>query len=74
MIAELHWRNKIYVIFQVYRRWLKGINITTTRGVTALISTVEEHIKVASSIQEHKTGPLNTAADVTIKFVLDRRE
>jgi hypothetical protein len=35
---------------------------------------MEGHISVASSIQEHKTDPFNTAADVTIKFVLDRYE
>jgi hypothetical protein len=32
---------------------------------------VEGHIRVASSIQEHMTGPFNKTADVTIKFVLD---
>jgi len=29
---------------------------------------VEDHIKVASSIQEHKTGTLNTAADVQLNL------
>jgi len=35
---------------------------------------VEGHIRVASSIQEHKTGPLNTAEDGTIKYFLDRSD
>jgi hypothetical protein len=35
---------------------------------------VEGHIRVASGIQEHKIGPFNTTAAVTIKFVLGRYE
>ena len=30
---------------------------------------MEGHIRVASSIQEHKTGTFNTTTDVTIRFV-----
>jgi len=30
-----------------------------------LIRTMESHIRVASNIEEHKTGPFNTIADVT---------
>ena len=33
---------------------------------------MEDHIRAASSIQEHKTGPFNTTADVTITFVMHR--
>ena len=71
MFSELHWRNKIYVILQVVIRYGKWNNIATAGAATALSRTVEGHIKVASSIQEHKTGPFNTTADVTIIFVLD---
>jgi hypothetical protein len=35
---------------------------------------MEGRIRVASSFPEHLTGPFNTAADETIKFVLDRCE
>jgi len=48
-----------------------GSSIATAGAVTAVSRTVEGHIRVASSIQEHKTGPFNTTADVTIKFVPD---
>jgi hypothetical protein len=41
---------------------------------TALCRDIKGDIMVAGSIQEHKTGPFNTTADVTIKFVLDRCE
>jgi hypothetical protein len=32
---------------------------------------MEGHIRVASSIQEHKTGPFNTTADVTKMICFD---
>jgi hypothetical protein len=72
MFSELHWRNKIYVILQVVIRYGKCSNIATAGAATALSRTVEGHMRVASRIQEHKTRPFNTTADVTIKCVLDR--
>ena len=71
MFAALPWRHKIYVIFQIERRNVKWSIIATAGAVTAFSSTMEGHIAVASSIQEHNTGPFNTTADVTIKCVLD---
>ena len=74
MFSELLWRNTIYIIFQVARRYGKWSNIATAGAITAFSGTVEGHIRVASSIKEHKTGPFNTTADVTIQYVLDRCE
>ena len=74
MFSELHWRNKIYVILQVVIRYGKWSSIATAGAATILSRTVEGHVRVAGSIQEHKTGPFNTTADVTIEFVLDRCE
>ena len=62
---------KIYVMFQFARRYGQWISTTTVGAVTAISKTMECHIWVASSIQEHKTVPFNTTADVTIKFLLD---
>ena len=70
MFSALPWRHKIYVIFQVERRNVKRRIIATARAVTAFSRNTEGHIRVASSIQEHKTGPFNTTADVTTNSVL----
>jgi hypothetical protein len=72
MFSELQWRNKIYVILQVVIRYGKWSNIATAWAATILSRIVEGQMTVASSIQEHKTGPFNTTADDTIKCVLDR--
>ena len=74
MFSELQWRNKMYVILQVVIRYGKWSSIATAGAATALSRNMEGHISVASSIQEHETGPFNTTADVTIKFLLDRCE
>jgi hypothetical protein len=74
MFTELRWSNKIYVIFQVARRYRMWSSIATAAAVTVFSRIMEGHIRVASSIQERKTGPLNKTADVTIKFVLNRGE
>ena len=74
MFTELRWDNKIYVIFQVARRYGQCSSIATGGAVTAISRNMKDHIRVAGRIQEHKTGPLNTTADVIIKFVLDRCE
>jgi hypothetical protein len=62
----------MYVILQVVIRYGKWSSIATGGDVTAVSGTMVGHIRVASSIQEHKTGPFNKAADVTFTFVLDR--
>jgi hypothetical protein len=62
----------MYVILQVVIRYGKWSNIATGGDVTSVSVTMEGHIRVASSIQEHKTGSFNKAAGVTITFVLDR--
>jgi hypothetical protein len=74
MFTELCWSIKIYIILQVVIRYWKWSNIATAWAVTAISRTAEGHIRVASNIQEHNTGPFNTTADVRIKFVLDRCE
>jgi hypothetical protein len=48
--------------------------IATSGVVMDLIRTMKVHIRVKTSIQEHKTGPFNTKVDVTMKFVPDRCE
>jgi len=48
--------------------------MATAGAVTAFSRSVEGHITVESGIKEHKTGPFNVTADVTIKFVPDRCE
>jgi len=68
MFAELRWDNNIYIILQVDRRNVKWNNIATARAITAFSRPMEIHIRVACSIQEHKTGPLNK----TVKFVPHR--
>jgi hypothetical protein len=71
MFAELHWRNKIYVILQVVIRYGKWSSVPTALVVTAHSRNVEGLIMVASSIEEHKIGPFKTTADVTFKFLVD---
>jgi len=48
--------------------------MATAGAFTAFSRSVEVHITAASGIKEHKTGPFNTTAAVTIKCVLDRCE
>ena len=64
MVTELRRGNKIYVIFHFARRYGQWSSTATAEGVTAISRTVEGHIRVASSIQEHKNGPFNTKADI----------
>ena len=74
MLTELRWDNKINIILQVARRYGKWSSMATAGAVTAFSRSVEGHITVESGIKEHKTGPFNVTADVTIKFVPDRCE
>ena len=72
MFTLLCTSNKMYVILKVACRYGKCSSIASAGAVTAISRTVEGHIRVAGSIQENKTGPFNTAADVIIKFVANR--
>jgi hypothetical protein len=66
MFNKLRWSNKIYVIFQFVRLYWKWSSTATAGAVTAISVTMEDHIRVASSIQGHKAGPFNPTADFTI--------
>ena len=68
MFTELCWSKKIYVIFLVARRYGHWSSIATAGAITAFIVNMEAHIRVASSIQEHKTGPFSTTADVKLNL------
>jgi hypothetical protein len=71
MLTELLWSNIIYVTFQVARRYRQWSSIATAGAVTTFSRIMEGHIRVASNIQEHKTGPFYKRTDLTIKSVMD---
>ena len=55
------------------RNALRRLTGTATDGVVmALIGNIEGHILVATCIQEHKNGPYNKTANITLKCVPDR--
>ena len=69
MFTYLSRSDKIDVIFQVSRRYGKWSNIATAGALTALCMTMEDSIRVASSIQEYKTG-CSVKRPVSKAFVL----
>jgi archaellum component FlaG (FlaF/FlaG flagellin family) len=68
MFTELRWRDNIYVILQVVIFYTKWFTLANFGDVTALSRNMEVQIRVAGSIQRHKTVPFSTTVDVTIKY------